>query len=92
MTGARKLLVVITFRKSNKNSLERWVCAFRQVLIKLYLPHVQQVQHLGPDHFVQRLELCKWLIDNYRLYCYNLLTDVSQLKHEGVHNRHSSRV
>jgi len=26
------------------------------------------------------------------LYCYNLLTDVSSLNGDGVHNRHSSRV
>ena len=50
------------------------------------------MQHLGLGRFAQRLEFCKWLIDSHRLYCYIILTDVSQLNREGVYNRHSSRV
>jgi len=94
MTGARQTIaVVITFRESHKSSLERRACACRaSIKNTLHLHQEQQVQHLGPGHFVQRLEFCKWLTDNYRLYCHKLLTDVSQLNRDGVHNRHSSRV
>lgn len=39
--------------------------------------------------FFSEAEFCKWLIDNNRLYCYNLRTDVSQFNRDGVHYRHS---
>jgi len=45
------------------------------------------------DKIIIKLFASSWYIFlTYLLYCYNLLTDVSSLNGDGVHNRHSSRV
>jgi len=58
----------------------------------MYPYHVQQVQHLGPGNFAQRLEFCKWLNGRHQLHYYILFTDKAQFNHDGVNNTHNSHV
>jgi len=58
----------------------------------MYSYHVQQVQHLRPGNFAQRLEFCKWLNGSRQLHRYILFTDEAQFNHDGVNNTHNSHV
>jgi len=54
--------------------------------------HVQQVQHLRPGDFAQRLEFCMWLNGSRQLHCYILFTDEAQFNRDDVSNTHNSHV
>ena len=54
--------------------------------------HMQQVQHLGPGDFAQRLEFCKWLNGSRQLHHYILFTDEALFNRDGVNNTHNSHV
>jgi len=57
-----------------------------------YPYHVQQVQHLGPGDFTQRLEFCKWLNGSRQLHRHILFSDEAQFNRDGVNNTHNSHV
>jgi len=50
----------------------------------MYPYHMQQVQHLGPDDFAERLGFCKWLNGSRELHRYILFTDEVQFNRDGV--------
>ena len=52
----------------------------------MYPYHVQQVQHLGPGDFAERLEFCKWLNGSRELHRYILFTDEVQFNRDSVNN------
>jgi len=58
----------------------------------MYPYHVQQVQHLGPGDFAERLEFCKWLSGSRELHRYILFTDKAQFNHDRVNNTHGFHV
>ena len=58
----------------------------------MYPYHVQQVQHLRPGDFAERLEFCQWLNGSCQLHRYILLTDKAQFNRDSVNNTHNSRV
>ena len=58
----------------------------------MYPYHVQQVQHLRPGDFAERLEFCQWLNGSCQLHRYILFTDEAQFNHDGVNNTHNSHV
>jgi len=58
----------------------------------IYPYHVQQVEHLRPGDFAERLEFCKWPNGSCKLHRYILFTDEAQFNHNGVNNRHNSHV
>ena len=63
-----------------------------QHAVGMYPYHVQQVQHLGPGDFVQRLEFCKWLNGSHQLHRYILFTDEVQFNRNGGNDAHNSCV
>ena len=58
----------------------------------MYPYHVQQVQHLGPGNFAERLEFCKLLNGSRQSHSYILFTDEAQFNRDGVNNTHNSHV
>jgi len=58
----------------------------------MYPYHEQQVQHLGPGNFAERLELCKWLNGSCQLHRYTLFTNEVQFNRDGLNNTHNSYV
>jgi len=53
---------------------------------------MQQMQHLGPGDFAERLEFCKWLNGSRELHRYILFIDEAQFNHDSVDNTHNSHV
>jgi len=58
----------------------------------MYPYHVQQVQHLRPDDFAERLNFCKWLNGSRQLHRYIMFTDEAQFNRDGVNNTYNSHV
>ena len=58
----------------------------------MYPYHVQQVQHLRPGDFAERLNFCKWLNGSRQLHRYIMFTDEAQFNRDGVNNTHNFHV
>jgi len=63
---------------------------WRTVLLHgLYPFHLQMMQRLEGDE-AKRLDLCRWVIANYRLIPFVLFTDEASFNRDGINNIHNS--